>query len=160
MTEGPSTDAPREKRMREIGLALVEVLRTAEDTRASYARRGNLHPTDFGCIGLLTRAGRPLSPKEIITYLGLSSGSGTALLDRLETAGYIKRLPNPDDRRGVLIALDEEAAKVPIALYRKLHQRYEDATASFTDRDLSVIADFLERVARLSSDEDAEVTQA
>lgn len=141
----------RNERMRKIGTALVEVIRAAEDTRTSYARRGNLHPTDFGCIGYLKRRGGSVSPKEIISYLGISSGSGTALIDRLETAGYIKRLPNPDDRRGVLIVLDEEAAKAPVALYLKLHQRYEQATASFSDHDLDVIAEFLERLGELSA---------
>lgn len=142
--------------MRRVGDAVIEMVRRVEDTSDRAARRGNLHRTDFSCIGLLKRQGRPLSPKDIIGYLGLSSGSGTALLDRLEAHGYIRRLPNPDDRRGVLIELDEIAAAEPLALYRDVQERYSEATGSFSNHDLEVIAEFLERLSRLSSQLSAE----
>ncbi len=135
--------------MMRVGNALLEMVRRREQAHEHAARSGNLHPTDFRCIGFLRRAGRPLSPKEIIGYLQLSSGSGTALLDRLEALGYVHRLPNPDDRRGVLIALDETAAAVPIALYRRLEQQYRDVTDAFSDPDLDRIAEFLEQIAHL-----------
>ncbi len=136
--------------MRRLGIALVEVLRAATDRYERAARDEHIHPTDFSCIGYLSRVGKPVSPKDIIAYLGLSSGSGTALLDRLEKAGYIRRLPNPEDRRGVLIALDPEAAAAPIAQYRTVTQQFFDATDPLTDRDLDTIATFLERVSRLA----------
>lgn len=38
----------------------------------------------------------------------LSSGAMTNRLDRMERAGLVKRVPDPDDRRGVLVELTEE----------------------------------------------------
>lgn len=44
-----------------------------------------------------------LSAGELAEGLGLSSGAMTNRLDRLEEAGLVRRLPDPDDRRGVLV---------------------------------------------------------
>lgn len=146
----------RADRLARLGTALRAMVKWAEAARDRAARRGKLHPTDFGCIGYLHRAGRPVSPKQIIAHLGLSSGAGTALLDRLEQAGHIHRLSNPEDRRGVLIALDEEAAREPIALTQRVEQCFRQATDDLSDHDLDVIARFLERIAQLPLDSASE----
>ncbi|HEY8584713.1 MAG TPA: MarR family transcriptional regulator [Capillimicrobium sp.] len=59
----------------------------------------------------LRRSGPPyrLSPKDLTAALLVTSGTMTNRLDRLEAMGLIRRLPNPDDRRGVLIELTDEA---------------------------------------------------
>jgi DNA-binding MarR family transcriptional regulator len=44
--------------------------------------------------------------------MDLSSGAMTNRLDRLEHAGLIRRLPDPDDRRGVVVELTEEGRRV------------------------------------------------
>jgi len=44
-----------------------------------------------------------LSAGQLAEGLGLSSGAMTNRLDRLEAAGLVRRLPDPDDRRGVLV---------------------------------------------------------
>ena len=48
------------------------------------------------------------SPGELAADLELSSGAMTTRLDRLEEAGLIRRLPDPDDRRGVVVELTDE----------------------------------------------------
>lgn len=48
-----------------------------------------------------------LTPGQLSQQLGLSSGAMTNRLDRLEAAGHIRRLPDPDDRRSVLIELTD-----------------------------------------------------
>jgi DNA-binding MarR family transcriptional regulator len=45
------------------------------------------------------------SPGELAADLELSSGAMTSRLDRLEEAGYVRRLPDPDDRRGIVVEL-------------------------------------------------------
>jgi DNA-binding MarR family transcriptional regulator len=52
------------------------------------------------------------SPGELARKLELSSGAMTNRLDRLENAGFVRRLPDPDDRRGVHVELTEEGARV------------------------------------------------
>ena len=143
-------DEAREPRIKRVADALQIVVKMARDTSEHAAKEGGLHPTDFGCIGFLAEAGRPLSPKEIIAHLGISSGSGTALLDRLEKHGYVRRLPNPDDRRGVLISLDEAATRGVVALHAKVRSSFREATSGLSIHDLDVVADFLLKISRLA----------
>jgi DNA-binding MarR family transcriptional regulator len=52
------------------------------------------------------------SPGDLARKLELSSGAMTNRLDQLERAGLIRRLPDPNDRRGVLVELTEEGLQV------------------------------------------------
>jgi DNA-binding MarR family transcriptional regulator len=64
---------------------------------------------DWDVLGTLSQAGPPFrrSAGELAKRAELSSGAMTNRLDRLEKGGFVKRLPDPDDRRGVLIELTE-----------------------------------------------------
>ena len=66
--------------------------------------------TEFDVIASLRRSGEPytLSPKEIGASLMLSSGGLTGRLDKLEKAGLVERLPDPNDRRGLRIRLTDK----------------------------------------------------
>lgn len=68
----------------------------------------------FDVLAALRRAGPPhrLTPTDLYRTLMLSSGSMTARLDRLEDAGLIERLPDPTDRRGVLVGLTRKGFDV------------------------------------------------
>jgi DNA-binding MarR family transcriptional regulator len=48
------------------------------------------------------------APGSLASDLELSSGAMTSRLDRLEEAGLVRRLPDPDDRRGIVVELTEE----------------------------------------------------
>jgi DNA-binding MarR family transcriptional regulator len=62
---------------------------------------------DFDVLATLRRAGPPftLSPGQLSLSTMVSSGGMTKRLDRLEAMGLVRRDPDPDDRRGVLISL-------------------------------------------------------
>jgi DNA-binding MarR family transcriptional regulator len=74
---------------------------TMEGTLAETGIAGRTYWT----LGMLRYQGPPyrLSAGELAEDLGLSSGAMTNRLDRLEQAGLIRRLPDPSDRRGVLV---------------------------------------------------------
>ena len=58
-------------------------------------------------LGALRRAGPPyrMNPTALFNSIILSSGAMTNRLDRLEERGVVRRLPDPNDRRGRLVAL-------------------------------------------------------
>ncbi|WP_068311413.1 MarR family winged helix-turn-helix transcriptional regulator [Polycladidibacter hongkongensis] len=64
---------------------------------------------EFDVLATLRRAGAPftLTPTQLYDTLMISSGGMTNRLDRLEKAGYLRREPNPEDRRGTLVALTD-----------------------------------------------------
>ena len=68
-----------------------------------------LNWSEWEVLGALRLAGEPYrsSPGKLAEHSQLSSGAMTARLDRLEERDFIRRLPDPDDRRGVLIELTQ-----------------------------------------------------
>ena len=52
---------------------------------------------------LLSAAGGGSSPRQLMSVVGTDTAGMTKLLDRLEGKGLVKRCPNPDDRRSVLV---------------------------------------------------------
>jgi DNA-binding MarR family transcriptional regulator len=69
-----------------------------------------LTPEDWHVLSplRLRREGRRSSPGTLARDLELSSGAMTSRLDRLEELGFVRRLPDPNDRRGVLVELTDE----------------------------------------------------
>jgi DNA-binding MarR family transcriptional regulator len=72
---------------------------------------------EWDVLGALRQAGPPFrrSAGSLSKRTDLSSGAMTNRLDRLEKAGLVRRLPDPDDRRGVLIELTDEGEKKWVA---------------------------------------------
>ena len=66
-----------------------------------------LNRGEFDVLASLRRAGAPyrLKPSDLSTTLLLSTGAMTNRVDRLEGAGLVRRLPDPEDRRAVLVEL-------------------------------------------------------
>jgi DNA-binding MarR family transcriptional regulator len=77
--------------------------RTLNETIAEHG----LSFEEWDVLGALRRAGPPFrrSAGDLAKMSDLSSGAMTSRLDRLEKAGLVKRLPDPNDRRGVLVEL-------------------------------------------------------
>lgn len=71
--------------------------------------RFGLQPGEFDVLATLRRSGPPyrLTPTTLYEAAMISSGSMTNRLDRLEKAGLVQRLPNPEDGRGTLVGLSE-----------------------------------------------------
>lgn len=146
-SSSPEAPPERDQDTLRIGLALRAALHEFEAIRDKTAKELSLHHTDFSCIGFLYRNG-PSSPRQVIAYLGLTSGSGTALFDRLENIGFIRRSPNPDDRRSVLIELQADRASEAVARYRRIEERYQETLKAFSNEELKSIARFMEAFAQ------------
>ncbi len=69
---------------------------------------------EFDVLACLLRSGAPyeLTPGELLETLMLSSGAMTNRIDRLERSGLVARRPDPDDRRGVRVALTDKGKEL------------------------------------------------
>jgi DNA-binding MarR family transcriptional regulator len=78
-----------------------------------FAEAG-LQRGEFDVLATLRRSGAPymLSPTRLYEAAMISSGGMTNRLDRLERAGLVERRPDPNDRRGKLIALTDAGRRV------------------------------------------------
>lgn len=112
--------------------------------RNAIGRKLELNITDSECLSLLSIKGIS-TPTELARYTGLTTGSTTAMLDRLEKAKFIRRLPNPKDRRGVLIEINKHYTETVGPFIAGLQKAHNELLASYSDRELETIADFLTR---------------
>ena len=101
----PGVDATVEGIVDRIGALSKKLMRTMDETLAEFG----LNHGEWSVLGYLKRIGPPhrRSPGELAEHAGLSSGAMTNRLDKLEAAGFIRRLPDPTDRRGLQIELTE-----------------------------------------------------
>jgi DNA-binding MarR family transcriptional regulator len=70
---------------------------------ARIAEQLGLSATDHKCLDLAARGGQPMTAGRIAELSGLSTGAVTGVIDRLERAGYVRRVRDPHDRRKVLV---------------------------------------------------------
>lgn len=95
--------------------------------RKSFTDHG-VESWEFDVLAALRRAGSPyeLSPGRLIKETLVTSGTMTNRVDRLVARGLVERLPDPHDRRGVLVRLsDDGRAKVDGALANLLQREQE-----------------------------------
>jgi len=112
--------------------------------RNAIGRKLDLNVTDSECLSFLTINGVS-TPTQLASYTGLTTGSTTAMLDRLEKAKFIERKPNPNDRRGVLVEINKQYTEIVWPFIAGLQKAHRELIASYSDKELETITDFLTR---------------
>ncbi len=125
--------------LREVRLSLTLV-------NHQVGTRAELRDGDLDCLDLIARHG-PLRPSEAAGRAGRHPATMTGVLDRLERHGWILRDPHPTDHRAVLVRASPERARDLIPLYAGMNAAIDDICRRYTPAELTVIADFLARVA-------------
>lgn len=116
--------------------------------RNAMSEWAGLNVTDMECLRLLFAKGIA-TPSELARHTGLTSGATTAMLDRLERAGMIERRPNPNDRRGSLIAPAQSSAEKMASWFESARQAQDELISSYSESELEIISDAFERFSKL-----------
>lgn len=109
--------------------------------------RLGLHPTDLHAIHLLGRAQDGLTAGELGAALRLTSGSTTALIERLRKKGYATRGRDADDGRRVVVRLAPAATAALRLEYRAIDERISRAIDDLDEADRRTVAQFLIAIA-------------
>lgn len=109
-------------------------------------RAMGVNGTDGRCLDILDRRGR-LSAGQLAEASGLTTGAVTAVLDRLEAKGYVSRVPDPGDRRRVLVEITEKQRQAAWRLYGPLGEMAAAWLAERSDDELRLLIEF-NRVSR------------
>ena len=110
------------------------------------ANRLGLGASDAQFLTLLQFHG-PLTPGQLASRSGLSTGTVTGVIDRLEQAGFARRGRDPSDRRKVIVSLEPERIEREIApLYTSQARHLSEVLAHYDASHLDVIVDFLDRL--------------
>jgi DNA-binding MarR family transcriptional regulator len=93
---------------------LERVARRLEEAQDEFFAALGLKPGWLDVLSALRRAGEPyrLTPTRLALDALISTAGMTNRLDRLEQAGLVRRLPDPDDRRGVLVELTADGREL------------------------------------------------
>jgi DNA-binding MarR family transcriptional regulator len=115
------------------------------------AAKLGLHVTDLRGLRLLAR--QPMSAGALAEETGLTGAAVTALIDRLETAGYVFRERGADDRRRVTVHGIPEKLREVDRLYEGQGVRMAKLLSKYSTEEFSVIADFLKETTEVLAGE-------
>lgn len=135
----------------ELSWALRETQRAQAGVDRRLAARLQLRPADYQALNHVMTADSPLGPAELSTVLAISTGSGTELVDRLESAGHLERQRHPTDRRRLTLQPTPAVVKRILAELRPLVTDLDQLADTFTPDEQDAIVRYLRAAAeRLS----------
>ena len=120
----------------------------------TIAIRLGLSESDVDALELLIDTGAATAGR-LAEVMGLTSGAVTRVVDRLEQAGYVRRVTDPADRRRVVIEVVPERVATIESLLDSLERAAADEVGRYSPEQLATINDFLSRMADLTQSESA-----
>jgi DNA-binding MarR family transcriptional regulator len=145
----PMLDPEVEGLVDRIGGLSRRFKRALDETLAEFG----IDTAEWRLLGLLARqqtpgSGEPFrsSPGKLARMMELSSGAMTNRLDRLEQAGLLKRLPDPSDRRGVLVEITDAGRRLYEDCVGAQAKKEELVAAALTDAEKRQLNALLRRL--------------
>ena len=93
------------------------------------------------CLSFLLEG--PQTASAIAKQVRLTPAAVTALIDRLEARGYVRRKPDPSDRRKVFVEMAEATTKLAAEAYLPLQEAGAANLAKYTETELKLFVKFL-----------------
>ncbi|MEO1058929.1 MAG: MarR family transcriptional regulator [Actinomycetota bacterium] len=135
--------------IRALGAAMEAFERAA-------SRALDINRSDLQALNALEHG--PLSHGALAEHLGLTAGSVTTLVDRLERAGYVARQPDPDDRRRSEVALTPPTYEAFARVYRPCGQAVEQRLHDLRENQRQAAAAALRLAAEAINDVATQLT--
>ncbi|WP_329351096.1 MarR family transcriptional regulator [Streptomyces sp. NBC_01261] len=143
---GPETEIVRLLRAVAVELGLHS---------ARFANQNGMHPTDVRALIALMdadRAGEEMTAGRLGGALGLNSAGTTALIDRLERAGQVRRVRSEGDRRTVVVEVDQRAVALGQAFFGPLIGSAVALLQGYDERELAAVRGFLDGVREAAAE--------
>jgi DNA-binding MarR family transcriptional regulator len=141
---------------------LIREVRRSQQATARYdqavADALGLNRTDMRCLDILQMEG-PVTAGRLAELTGLTTGAITTVLDRLEKAGYARRVRDPHDRRRVLVEMAPEALRGADNFYAEHIARSEQIYKSHTLEQLELLLEFVRGSRELNERAAAQLEQ-
>jgi DNA-binding MarR family transcriptional regulator len=129
--------------LRAIGDRVQAYQDATDEVDETVARALDVNRTDLRCLSVLSRLGA-VTAGELAAMAGVTRGAMTTALDRLERAGYARRVWGAADRRSVRVELTEDARKRIWALYGPLAAEGAKLLQKYTLTELAAVLRYLE----------------
>jgi len=133
------------KNREELAQELIRAARQSEAATAAFDdaafQKLGVNRTDGRCLDIIENEG-PLTAGRLAGLSGLTTAAITAVLDRLERAGYARRLSDPADRRRVLVEIAPGLSERGAQIWGPLGREAEERFADFTPEQLETVIAF------------------
>ncbi|GGT07105.1 transcriptional regulator [Streptomyces kurssanovii] len=144
-------DAGRARLMDELRTASRRYMASYALFNQAVADHLRLHPTDLQCLNLLSLEEEPVTTGRVAELTGLTTGSATRLVDRLERSGHVIRERDTKDRRRVLVRPVPERMAELGALWQRLNGAYTAMFDGYDDDEIALLISYMRRTVELSA---------
>ncbi|MGV8884237.1 MAG: MarR family winged helix-turn-helix transcriptional regulator [Microbacteriaceae bacterium] len=124
---------------------LRDILELTTQFELHVGRELSVNPTDLDAMEELIKDG-PLSPTELARRLEISTAAVTTVVDRLTAVGHVTRVPNPADRRGVLVVPAPQSVAKAMSTLMPMILGIDRVLDGFTEEERMTITVYLDRV--------------
>jgi DNA-binding MarR family transcriptional regulator len=118
----------------------------------TVALRFGLSESDIEALEVLIDTGAATAGR-LSELMGLSTGAVTRVIDRLEQSGYVRRVPDPADRRRVIVEVVPDKIAAVQSTLSRVGQAGAEEIGKYTEAQLALIDDFLRRMAEITREE-------
>jgi DNA-binding MarR family transcriptional regulator len=134
-----------------VGQRIQSFQDATDEMDEAVAGRLSLNRTDLRCLSVVSQAG-PMTPSALADATGLTRAAMTTALDRLERAGYLRRVRDQEDRRSVRVELAKEAMNDVQELYGPIAAEGARMLQTFTAAELSAVLRILDEGSKMQRD--------
>ncbi|HEX9864971.1 MAG TPA: MarR family transcriptional regulator [Acidimicrobiia bacterium] len=139
---------------------LLEAVRAAQSASdvmdEAFVNFVGINRTDGRCLDVVDQRGR-ITAGDLAREVGLTTGAVTAVVDRMEAAGLLRRGSDPSDRRKVTIELTADAKSLAAEVYGPLAHTTRPYLDSLTDQQVLTLIGFFETSRRINLEHAAAV---
>lgn len=134
----------------EVSWALRSTNRAAAELDRAFAAHLLLSPLEYTAIDhIMSSESDPIGPVELATRIGISPGSATEMIDRLERYGHVSRERGAADRRRVLVTTRPEAVQRILGELAPVFTDLDDLAETFSPEEQRTIQRYLRQAANL-----------
>jgi DNA-binding MarR family transcriptional regulator len=117
----------------------------------AIAQSVGLNATDTKCVDLiLSHPMSSVTAGKLSQMTGLTTGAITHILDRLEKRHIIDRVRDTRDRRRIFVRVNPQSLEPLMPQYEAIGKAYTDLTDQYSDAELQLICDYMEKAAALA----------
>jgi DNA-binding MarR family transcriptional regulator len=146
----PASSREPARRSRRLATEIKDSLRELSNQLSLLNHQVGAHldlkDVDLDCLELITRYG-PMSPGALARRAGLHPATMTGVLDRLQKNGWIDRGRDPEtvDRRAVTVRARRDRNAEVFQLYSGMNSTMDELLADYSEDELKLLAEFLQR---------------
>ncbi|MFD1707233.1 MarR family winged helix-turn-helix transcriptional regulator [Siminovitchia sediminis] len=115
----------------------------------TIAAKLGLNSTDHKCLEVIFKH-QPITAGQLSVLTGLTTGAVTGVIDRLEKVGFVFRVKDPEDKRRVIINVQQEKAEQEVLpLFSSFGKEMNTMLSKYNDKEIQIIIDFVKNSNRV-----------